>query len=117
MRDNPDADLAGLNRNIDDAREITKDKETYVDFYIDPDLVIGWINGTLLNDHETDAEKYGFIANVLPGLFINKSITGQETWATGDDLDHLRDEITGEWIPAENTPSGPMSDENPVPQG
>ena len=113
VRDNPDADLAGLNRNIDDAREITKEKETYVDFYIDPALIIGWINGTQLNDHETDAEKYGFIANLLPGLFINKSITGQETRTTDDRLEYRIDPDTGEWELAEDVPPYIMSDDNP----
>ena len=36
VRDDPDADLSGLNRDIDNAREITKDEEKYVDAYISP---------------------------------------------------------------------------------
>ncbi len=34
VRDDPNADLGGLNRDIDRAREITKDEKTYVDVYV-----------------------------------------------------------------------------------
>ena len=39
IRDNPDMDLSGLNRDIDRAREITKDERTYVDVYLSPEAI------------------------------------------------------------------------------
>lgn len=34
VRNDPNVDLSGLNRELDQAREITKDEKEYVDVYI-----------------------------------------------------------------------------------
>ena len=45
VRDDPDVDLSGLNRDIDKAREITKDEEKYVDAYISPAAIAEVLSG------------------------------------------------------------------------
>jgi len=45
VRDDPDADLSGLNRDIDKAREITKDESTYVDVYVSPGTIETVVDG------------------------------------------------------------------------
>ena len=45
VRDDPDADLSGLNRDIDNAREISKDEEKDVDAYIGPAAIAEVLRG------------------------------------------------------------------------
>ncbi len=45
VRDDPNADLGGLNRDITKAREITKDEEIYVDVYVSPGAIEEVLSG------------------------------------------------------------------------
>ena len=45
VRDDPNADLSGLNRDIERAREITKDEKTYVDVYVSKGAIEEIIGG------------------------------------------------------------------------
>jgi filamentous hemagglutinin len=87
VRDDPNADLSGLNRDVERAREITKDASENVDAYISPSAIVGLLERTILKGHEKDVSLYGFVPNLFPGLFINKALTGQETWETSPDLE------------------------------
>jgi hypothetical protein len=45
VRDNPAQELSGLNRNIDDAREITRDDKVKVDVYASPEAIMEVLSG------------------------------------------------------------------------
>jgi len=75
VRDNPDTDLSGLNRDIERAREVTRDEREYVDVYISPAAIAEVLDGFkgIRNDFDALSEsltalvrKYAGAAKNLP---------------------------------------------------
>ncbi|MDR2489626.1 MAG: hemagglutinin repeat-containing protein, partial [Desulfovibrio sp.] len=93
VRDDPDADLSGLNRDLDRAREITGKEKTHVDVYVPKLLLDALLDGKeMLSEHKELQEQYGFLPNLFPGMFINRSITGQETYKLDKNLEYELEE-------------------------
>ena len=112
VRSDPDASLAGLNRTLESARETTRSDKAYVDVYLPPELIKSLVEGTAFSMYKEDAEKYGKTPNLLPGVFVVPSLTGQAEYKMTEELDYEYE--FGKPAPVQNPPLPLMSENNPL---
>ncbi|MDR2695167.1 MAG: hemagglutinin repeat-containing protein, partial [Deltaproteobacteria bacterium] len=111
VRSEPGAPLAGLNRALWRAQEITKNDAVSTKFYVSSAV----LRELFLTPQEV-AEGLGrgiHSPNLAPGAGRNGATVGQDSWRMTDDLDYDRDQKTGERQPTKEYGSF-TSDGNPV---
>ena len=99
VRDAPDTDLSGLNRELERAREVTRDETTKVDVYVPRFLLEALFQGKdMMPEPEEILDETGFWPNLFIGMGINASITGKEYWILDKDLDFDEDQYGNNMI-------------------
>ena len=106
VRSDPDATLDGLNRDTGKAQEVTEHEETAFSVFVSSSIL-----RELTKGHDEVAEKYGYMANFLPGADQNGAITGKEYYQTNEKGEYILDK-DDKPIPNENVNYW-GSDQNP----